>query len=195
MRRYLMNSTKSVKWFLVILAVMSLAAFLSGKLKASEKSKVSDVRSVFDFKMRALDGTEVDFNRYRGKKLLIVNTASKCGKTPQYAGLQKLHEQHGDKVTVLGFPANNFLWQEPGSNAEIAAFCEKNYGVTFQMFEKISVKGSDQHPLYAWLQQKTGKKPDWNFAKYLVMEDGQTVRFFKSGVQPMDEMIIHEIEN
>lgn len=195
MRRYLMNSSKSVKWFLVILAVMSLAAFLSGKLKASQKAEVPDVQSVYDFKMRALDGTEVDFSRFRGKKLLIVNTASKCGKTPQYAGLQKLHEQYGDKITVLGFPANNFLWQEPGSNAEIAAFCEKNYGVTFQMFEKISVKGSDQHPLYAWLQQKTGKKPDWNFAKYLVMEDGQTVKFFKSGVQPLDDVLLSEIQN
>lgn len=195
MRRYLMNSSKSVKWFLVILAVMSLAAFLSGKLKASQKAEVPDVQSVYDFKMRALDGTEIDFSRFRGKKLLIVNTASKCGKTPQYAGLQKLHEQYGDKITVLGFPANNFLWQEPGSNAEIAAFCEKNYWVTFQMFEKISVKGSDQHPLYAWLQQKTGKKPDWNFAKYLVMEDGQTVKFFKSGVQPLDDVLLSEIQN
>lgn len=195
MRRYWMSLTKSVNWFLFILAVMSLAAFLSGKLRAVEKLEQPGVQSVYDFKMRALDGTEVDFSRYRGKKLLIVNTASKCGKTPQYAGLQKLHEQFGDKITVLGFPANNFLWQEPGSNAEIAAFCEKNYGVTFQMFEKISVKGSDRHPLYSWLQQKTGKKPDWNFAKYLVMEDGQTVKFFKSGVQPLDDTLLREIQN
>lgn len=172
---------------------MSLAAFLSGKLKGAEKKIIPDAESVYDFKVRALDGSEVDFNRFRGKKLLIVNTASKCGKTPQYAGLQKLHEQYGHKVTVLGFPANNFLWQEPGSNAEIAAFCEKNYGVTFQMFEKISVKGSDQHPLYAWLQHKTGSRPDWNFAKYLVYEDGQTVKFFKSGTQPMDDVLLREI--
>lgn len=172
---------------------MSLAAFLSGKLNTTGKKSAPQQKSVYEFTMRSLDGTEIDFNRYRGKKLLIVNTASRCGKTPQYAGLQKLHEQYGDKVTVLGFPANNFLWQEPGSNAEIAAFCEKNYGVTFQMFEKISVKGKDQHPLYTWLEYKTGNKPDWNFAKYLVMEDGVTVKYFKSGVQPLDEALLREI--
>lgn len=151
--------------------------------------------SVYDFKIKALDGTEVDFSRYKGHKLLIVNTASKCGKTPQYAGLEKLHEQYGGKVLVLGFPANNFLWQEPGSNAEIAEFCRQNYGVKFQMFEKISVKGGDQHPLYQWLQSKTGHKPDWNFAKYLISEDGNTVTFFRSDVQPMDQEILDLILN
>jgi glutathione peroxidase len=149
--------------------------------------------SVYDFKIKSLDGKEIDFSQYKGKRLLIVNTASKCGKTPQYAGLEKLHEQYGDKVTVLGFPANNFLWQEPGSNAEIAEFCERNYGVKFQMFEKVSVKGGDQHPLYQWLQSKTGKKPDWNFAKYLVGPDGETVTFFKSGVQPLDPALVDQI--
>lgn len=143
--------------------------------------------------MRSLDGKEVDFSRYRGQKLLIVNTASKCGLTPQYAALEKLHEQYGNKVTVLGFPANNFLWQEPGTNSEIAEFCEINFGVQFQMFEKISVKGSDQHPLYAWLQARTGEKPDWNFAKYLVNEDGTKVEFFKSGVKPLDKSILDKI--
>ena len=123
-----------------------------------------------------------------------MNTASNCGKTPQYASLEKLHEQYGKNVTVLGFPANNFLWQEPGSSAEIAEFCERNYGVKFQMFEKVSVKGRDQHPLYQWLQGKTGEKPDWNFAKYIVSEDGTTVKFFKSGIQPLDQQIL-EIVN
>ncbi len=93
-------------------------------------------------------------------------------------------------MTVLGFSCNNFLWQEPGSSAEIAEFCERNYGVKFQMFEKVSVKGRDQHPLYQWLQAKTGEKPDWNFAKYIVSEDGTTVKFFKSGVQPLDPQIL-----
>jgi glutathione peroxidase len=143
--------------------------------------------------MRSLNGKEIDFSNYKGQKLLIVNTASKCGLTPQYAGLEKLHEQYGNKVTVLGFPANNFLWQEPGTNSEIAEFCEVNYGVQFQMFEKISVKGSDQHPLYSWLQAKTGEKPDWNFAKYLINEDGTKVEFFKSGVQPLDNRILDKI--
>lgn len=151
--------------------------------------------SIYDIKTRSLDGREIDFSQYRGKKLLIVNTASKCGKTPQYAGLEKLHEEHGKDITILGFPANNFLWQEPGSNADIAAFCERNYGVKFQMFEKISVKGSDQHPLYAWLQSKTGQKPDWNFAKYLVNEDGSEVTFFNSSVQPLDKAILDKVRS
>jgi glutathione peroxidase len=143
--------------------------------------------------MRSLNGKEIDFSKFKGKKLLIVNTASKCGLTPQYKDLERLHEQYGNKVTVLGFPANNFLWQEPGTNSEIAEFCEINYGVQFQMFEKISVKGGDQHPLYSWLQAKTGEKPDWNFAKYLVNEDGTQVEFFKSKVQPLDSRILDKI--
>jgi glutathione peroxidase len=151
------------------------------------------IDSIYDIKVKSLDGKDVDFNKFRGRKLLIVNTASKCGLTPQYAGLEKLHEQYGDKVAVLGFPANNFLWQEPGSNADIAAFCEINYGVKFQMFEKISVKGSNQHPLYSWLQAKTGQKPDWNFAKYLVNEDGTKVEFFKAKVEPLDPQILNRL--
>ena len=93
--------------------------------------------SLYDLRMKALDGTDIDFSKYKGKHLLIVNTASKCGYTPQYADLEKLHETYGDRVVLLGFPANNYLWQEPGSNDDIASFCEKNYGVSFQMFEKI----------------------------------------------------------
>ena len=169
---------------------MGLTAFLTDQL-SSPKGPVAD--SIYDFKIKTLDGKEIDFAQYKGRKLLIVNTASKCGKTPQYAGLEKLHEQYGSKVTLLGFPANNFLWQEPGSNAEIAEFCQKNYGVKFQMFEKISVKGGDQHPLYQWLQAKTDKKPDWNFSKYLVSEDGLSVTFFKSSVQPLDKEIVSRI--
>ena len=169
---------------------MGIAAFFSDTF-SSPKGQV--VESIYDLKINSLDGKVIDFSQYKGRKLLIVNTASKCGKTPQYAGLEKLHEQYGDKVTVLGFPANNFLWQEPGTHAEIAEFCQRNYGVKFQMFEKVSVKGGDQHPLYQWLQSKTGHKPDWNFAKYLVSEDGQTVTFFKSGVQPLDKELLNKI--
>ncbi len=170
--------------------IMGLGAFITDKL-STPKGPVAD--SIYSFKINGLDGKEIDFAQYKGKKLLIVNTASKCGKTPQYAGLEKLHEQYGNKVTLLGFPANNFLWQEPGSNAEIAEFCQKHYGVKFQMFEKVSVKGGDQHPLYQWLQAKTGERPDWNFAKYLVGEDGTTVTFFKSSVQPLDKQLVNRI--
>ncbi len=149
----------------------------------------SSVNSIYDFKMNSIDGQEIDFKQYKGKNLLIVNVASKCGFTPQYADLEKLHEQFGDKVIVLGFPANNFKGQEPGTNEEIAEFCQKNYGVKFQMFEKISVTGADQHPLYQFLKEKTGQEPTWNFCKYLVKPDG-TVKFYNSKVKPLDSEIV-----
>jgi len=148
--------------------------------------------SIYEFKLPAIDGEVIDFAKFKGKPLLIVNTASKCGYTPQYADLQKLQDQYGSKVTILGFPANNFGAQEPGTNVEISEFCQKNYGVTFQMFEKVSVKGADQAPLYAWLKEKTGEEPSWNFCKYLVKPDG-TVKFFPSKVNPLDKQIINEI--
>jgi glutathione peroxidase len=148
--------------------------------------------SLYDFKMNSLDGKQIDFSQYKGKTLLIVNVASQCGYTPQYADLQKLNEQFGNKVIILGFPANNFGQQEPGTSAEISDFCKKNYGVTFQMFEKISVKGDDQHPLYAWLKEKTGQEPTWNFCKYLVKPDG-SVKFFNSKVKPLDKQITDEL--
>ncbi|HLT71487.1 MAG TPA: glutathione peroxidase [Cyclobacteriaceae bacterium] len=168
---------------------MSISSFLSEKFAAARGNPKTEV-SIYDFTINAIDGTPVDFSQYQGKKLLIVNTASKCGFTPQYADLQKLHEQYGDKVVVLGFPANNFLWQEPADNNAIAAFCEKNYGVTFQLFEKINVKGKERHELYKWLEAKTGKLPSWNFCKYLVNEDGTDVKFFPSKKNPLDQEII-----
>ena len=148
--------------------------------------------TINDFKVNALDGKLIDFSTYKGKTLLIVNVASKCGNTPQYTDLQKLNDMYGSKVTILGFPANNFGGQEPGTNIEIGEFCKKNYGVSFQMFEKISVKGNDQHALYAWLKEKTGSEPSWNFCKYLVKPDG-TVKFFPSKVNPMDKKITDEL--
>jgi glutathione peroxidase len=153
---------------------------------------VSPMTTIYDFKMNSLDGELIDFSQYKGKTLLIVNVASKCGFTPQYVDLQQMQEQYGSKVTVLGFPANNFGSQEPGTSVEIAEFCEKNYGVTFQMFEKISVKGGDQHPLYQFLKEKTGQEPSWNFCKYLVKPDG-TVKFYPSDVKPLDKKILEDI--
>jgi glutathione peroxidase len=148
--------------------------------------------SIYDFKLNSIDGHLIDFASYKGKDLLIVNVASKCGYTPQYADLEKLHETFGDKVVVLGFPANNFGSQEPGSNVQIAEFCQKNYGVKFPMFEKISVKGDDQAELYKWLKSKTGEEPSWNFCKYLVKPDG-TVKFFNSKVNPLSEEITAQL--
>src|SRR6478752_7723918 len=142
---------------------------------------IAPAASVYDFKMTSINGDVIDFSKYKGKTLLIVNTASKCGFTPQYAELQKLNDQYGSKITILGFPANNFGGQEPGSNAEISEFCQKNYGVTFQMFEKVSVKGDDQDALFKFLKDKTGQEPSWNFCKYIVKPDG-TVKFFASKV-------------
>ncbi|HET8860289.1 MAG TPA: glutathione peroxidase [Marivirga sp.] len=140
--------------------------------------------SIYDFEIQSLDGEIINFSDFKGKNILIVNTASKCGYTPQYADLQELHESFGDKVTVLGFPANNFGGQEPGSDQQIAQFCEKNYGVTFPMFSKMEVVGKNQHPLFKFLKEKTGKEPTWNFCKYLVSEDGKEISFYPSSVNP-----------
>ncbi len=164
---------------------MALGAFISNTFSGRDSQDAP--ASLYDLKIKSLEGKEIDFAQYKGKKLLIVNTASKCGLTPQYAHLQRLHEEKGDRIVILGFPANNFFWQERGSNEEIAEFCERNYGVEFQMFEKISVKGRDRHPLYAWLEARSGSVPDWNFAKYVVSEDGNSVSFFKSSVRVFDE--------
>ncbi len=157
-----------------------------------------DEKAFYQFEMKAINGQEIDFSQYKGKKVLIVNVASKCGFTPQYEQLQKLHEQYGDKVVILGMPANNFGKQEPGSNQEIASFCKLNYGVTFQMFQKVSVKGDDQHELYKWLSTKSmngwnDQAPTWNFCKYLIDENGQLVKFYGSKVKPMSDEIINEI--
>lgn len=155
-------------------------------------------KSIYDLKLKALDGKEIDFHQYQGKKLLIVNTASECGYTPQYTELQHLHETYGDKITILGFPANNFGGQEPGSNEAIASFCTKNFGVTFQLFAKSSVLPPDQNPLYEWLTQPAqngwnAEAPTWNFCKYLVDEKGQLQKFFSAAVSPLSNEILNSI--
>ncbi|MBS9523101.1 glutathione peroxidase [Litoribacter ruber] len=152
-----------------------------------------------DFKLNDIDGNEVNFADFKGKKVLLVNVASKCGYTPQYAELQELHEKHGDELLVLGFPANNFGGQEPGTEEDIKAFCTENYGVTFPMFEKVSVKGVDKHPLYRWLSDKdmngwNDKEPSWNFCKYLVDENGELIEFYPSSVSPMDKEITKHLD-
>lgn len=149
--------------------------------------------SFYDFKVKSLDGKQVvDFSQYKGKKIVVLNTASACGYTPQYADWEKFYKANKDKVVVLGFPANDFANQESGSNEEIATFCQKNYGVSFPMFEKIHVVGPEQHPLYKWLSTKSlngwnDKVPTWNFCKYLINEKGELVNFFASKVKPDSE--------
>lgn len=152
----------------------------------------------YDFKLKDLDGKEVSLSQFKGKKILVVNVASKCGYTPQYASLQELNEKYGDKIQILGFPANNFGGQEPGSNEEIKSFCSENYGVTFPVFEKISVKGFDKHPLYRWLSDAklngwNSQEPSWNFCKYLIDEKGELLKFYPSSVTPLDEEILSAI--
>lgn len=175
-----------------IAITMGLVAFLSSTFLSASKPQPA-TGSIYDFKLNSLDGKLIDFAQYKGKNLLIVNTASKCGYTSQYADLQKLHEQYGDSVAVLGFPANDFLWQEPGTNVEIASFCQKNYGVTFQMFEKITVKGKHQSALYQWLEAKSGEAPSWNFCKYLIDKNGNIAGFYSSKVNPLDAKIIDKL--
>lgn len=184
------------RFILVVIGCVILTiTFMLSSLFGSDVSPQDGEASFYDFKINALSGEEIDFAKYRGKNVLIVNTASKCGYTYQYADLEKLHDQYGKKVEILGFPANNFLWQEPGSNEEIAAFCQKNYGVEFQMFEKISVKGKDKHPLYRWLEAKSGKSPSWNFNKYVIDKDGEVVGFFPAKVNPLDSEILSLLDD
>jgi len=157
--------------------------------------------SFYDFTVKDISGEEYALSQLKGKKVLVVNTASKCGFTPQYAGLQELYETYGgDDFVIIGFPANNFAKQEPGSNEEIATFCQKNYGVTFPMMSKISVKGDDQHPLYTWLTSKRengleNSKVSWNFQKYMIDEQGQLVGHFAPTVKPDSEKLVSWIEN
>src|SRR6476660_7407165 len=150
--------------------------------------------SIYDFKAPGLTGGTINFSDFKGKKILIVNTASQCGNTPQYADLEKLYEKYKDKLVIIGFPANNFGGQEPGSNTEIKEFCTKNYGVTFPMAEKVSVKGDDIHPLFKYLvneAEKLGEKDPikWNFTKFLVDENGKLVKVFFHKVNPMSDDI------
>jgi len=156
--------------------------------------------SFYDLKAISIDGETFNFSDLKGKKTLIVNTASKCGYTPQYEDLEKLYKKYGgDNFTIIGFPANNFLKQEPGTDEEIKEFCKLNYGVTFQMMSKISVKGDDMHPVYKWLTEKSkngvmDSKVSWNFQKYMIDENGILVDFAKPKEKPMSPKIINWIE-
>ena len=157
-------------------------------------------KNFHSFSAKTIDGDILDFSTFKGKKVLIVNTASNCGFTPQYKELEELFKQFGgEKFTIIGFPANNFLNQEPGSDDEIKQFCEVNYGVTFQMMSKISVKGDDIHPVYEWLttKDKNGvmdSKVSWNFQKYMIDENGNLVGYVESKKSPMSDKIINWIK-
>jgi glutathione peroxidase len=157
-------------------------------------------KTLYDFKARTIDGVDFDFSTLKGKKVLIVNTASKCGFTPQYQQLEELYKSYGGaKFTIIGFPANNFGAQEPGTNSAIKEFCSKNYGVTFQMMEKISVKGDDMHPIYKWLTSKAenGKLDapvKWNFQKFMIDEKGKVADVAMSDELPNSDRIVKWIQ-
>ena len=156
--------------------------------------------SFHDLKATDINGNEVDLSTFAGKKVLVVNTASECGYTPQYAQLQELYDTYKDQgLVVIGFPSNDFGGQEPGSEAEIATFCQKNYGVTFTMISKVHTKGSEQHPVYAWLTQrelngKLDSEVKWNFQKYLINADGTLHTMLASGTSPLDPPVLNWIE-
>jgi glutathione peroxidase len=165
---------------------------------AATTKTVTTAKSIYDFKVEALDGGTIDFAKYKGKKILVVNTASKCGYTPQYEGLEKLYEKYQDKLVIVGFPANNFGGQEPGTNTEIKEFCKKNYGVTFPMAAKVSVKGDDTAPIFKWLCSKTENGVldadiKWNFGKFLLDENGHLLTYFPSKVEPMSEELTSKL--
>jgi len=154
-------------------------------------------KTIYDFSIKTIEGEEVNLSQFKGKKILVVNTASKCGYTPQYKDLEKLHQQYGDKLVLIGFPAGNFGGQELATNAEIQDFCEKNFGVTFLLSEKVSVKGEDIDPLFAYLTHT--ENPDftgeikWNFEKFLIDEDGKLIHRYRSATKPFDATIIKNL--
>ncbi len=189
----------------ILLCIGCVAQPKEGTSQSSTTSSTTAVsaqpvqaKSIYDFKVESLDGKPIDFATFKGKKILIVNTASECGYTPQYKELQELYDKYQDKLVIVGFPANNFGGQEPGSATEIKAFCEKNYGVKFPMAAKVSVKGEDMAPIYQWLTRKSSNgvldaEIGWNFNKFLVDESGHMVAHFPSKVKPMDEAIVSKL--
>ena len=189
----------SIFSYLNYLTMRILIIFLTMTLMTTI-ANAQDKKSFYDFKTTTIDGKPFDFSSLKGKKVLVVNTASKCGHTPQYAQLEELYKKYGaSNFTIIGFPANNFLWQEPGTNAEIQAFCTRNYGVTFQMMSKISVKGKDMDPIYKWLTSKEENgiidaPVKWNFQKFMIDENGRMVGMVPPGDSPTTEKIIHWIE-
>jgi glutathione peroxidase len=173
--------------------MIALLSFLALTFAGTPMSETT----LYSFTLKDIDGKEVALSKFKGKTVLVVNVASKCGLTPQYAQLQKLYDAYKDKgLVILGFPANNFGGQEPGSESEIKQFCSTTYGVTFPMFSKISVKGEDAHPLYQWLTTAVEPKGDieWNFAKFLIGKDGKVLKRFSPRVAPEAPELVEAVK-
>ena len=190
---------------LIALSAIALSCVAQTNSVSQNNAEIKNINTITDtsksihqFKVASLDGSIIDFAGFKGKKILIVNTASECGYTPQYKDLQELYEKYKDKLVIVGFPTNNFGGQEPGSNEEIKSFCQKNYGVTFLMAAKISVKGDDTAPIYKWLTNKEQNgildaTIKWNFNKFLLDENGHMIAYLPSKVKPMSEEIISKL--
>ena len=177
----------------LILIITGIGIFTEFNLSCAE-GILDNKNSFYALSADNINGEPISMNTFKDKKILVVNVASQCGYTPQYEGLQNLYETYGDSLVVLGFPSNDFMWQEPGNNTEIKTFCQRTYGVTFPMFAKIHVKGRKQHPLYTWLSDSTmngwnHENPSWNFNKYLLDERGKLLEKFGSSIEPLDTLI------
>jgi len=187
---------------LVILLLMGMGFFLISCAKLSKKNinNKKPIVSFYDLEAKTIDGNIIEMSNFKGKNILIVNVASKCGYTPQYKDLQELHDTYKEKLHILAFPSNDFLGQEPGSNEQIKNFCEVNFGVKFDIFEKISVKGSKIHPIYRWLSDSklngwNSQKPNWNFSKYLIDTDGKLVGLWGPSIEPQSKEITDFLKN
>lgn len=187
-----------IKLLALSIALLANTANTNTASKSSATPVPVTAKTIYDFKVESLSGGTIDFAKFKGKKILIVNTASKCGYTPQYEGLEELSKKYQDKLVIVGFPANNFGGQEPGTNGEIVEFCKKNYGVTFPMAAKISVKGDDAAAIYKWLCNKSENGVmdatiTWNFNKFLLDENGTIIAKFDSKVTPMSDELTSKL--
>jgi glutathione peroxidase len=188
------------KHIIVACAVFAAAIYSTAQVNNKPENRAPVMKTLYDFKATDIEGKEFDMSQLKGKKVMIVNVASECGYTPQYAQLEELYERYKDKgLVILGFPCNQFAGQEPGDEEKIKSFCQKNYGVTFPLFSKIDVKGKDQHPIYQWLTEKElngveNSEVSWNFNKYLIDGEGHYVKHLKSGVTPLDEEVLSWVE-
>jgi glutathione peroxidase len=183
--------------YLAIIALLMLLVFLGWKFLSDKKKpqNAKSLKSIYDYSYTSMDGKKVSLSEFKGKMILLVNVASKCGFTPQYEDLEKLYDTYKNQITVIGFPANDFKNQEPGTNEEIASFCRITYGVKFPMAQKTSVIGKDKNEIYKWLTDKSlngwnDEEPKWNFHKYLIDEMGELIAVFPSITKPMSENII-----
>ena len=184
----------------IIAPIMAIIGLITVGFSPKVKHALPPKASFYNIEINSIDNEAIDLSTFKGKKILIVNVASKCGFTPQYGDLQELHETYGDKLVIIGIPCNQFMNQEPGSPEEIASFCQKNYGVSFLITEKVDVKGKNMHPIYKWLTDKNyngniNSTVKWNFQKYLINSTGDLLQIFSPNTKPLSPEIISAINS